>query len=404
MSFLDPQRKSILGDAMIASAIIAALVGTVFGYYGPELISKISAPSAQPDTDIRILSEESDQVASVVEKVSPAIVSIVATQNLPNAGQGRGSFRDLCSDPFFRQFFDGCADDSSPSSQKREVGAGTGFIVRSDGLLLTNRHVVDLEDAEYTAIDSSGKRYSAQVLARDPLQDLAILKLEGSNFPTIPLGNSDEVKAGQTVLAIGNALGQFSNSVSKGIISGVGRSVIAGTGDSSERLEKVFQTDAAINPGNSGGPLINLKGEVIGVNTAIASDAQNVGFAIPVNRVKKDIDDVATSGRIIYPYLGVRYVIITAALQNEYNVSREYGALVIRGSRASEVAVTPGSPAAKVGLQEHDLILELGGKRISEDYSLAEAIQAHKVGDPVALKILRDGKERLLNVVLEEKK
>ena len=239
-------------------------------------------------------------------------------------------------------------------------------------------------------------------MARDPIQDLAIIKIETSGLTTVKLANSDALEVGQTVIAIGNALGQFSNSVSKGIISGLSRSITASAGNSSEKLDKVIQTDAAINPGNSGGPLINLNGEVIGVNTAIVSGAQNLGFALPINRAKKDIDEVGKTGRITYPYLGVRYVLINQEMKDKNKLSVDHGAIVMRGETVNDLAVIPGSPAAKAGIVENDIILEVDGKKITLDYTVSDAIQSKKVGDKVRLKILRNNQELTIDVILEE--
>ena len=269
-------------------------------------------------------------------------------------------------------------------------------------MILTNRHVVDVQGAEYTVIMSDGKKYPAKILARDPIQDLAVMKVEAVGLATVKIGNSDKLQVGETVIAIGNALGQFSNSVSKGVISGLSRSITASSGNSSEKLDKVIQTDAAINPGNSGGPLINLNGEVIGINTAIVSGAQNLGFAVPINMAIKDIKDVQVTGRISYPYLGVRYVIVSAEIKNKNNLSVDYGALVARGQTVSDLAVIPGSPASKAGVKENDVILEIDGKKINAENILAEIIQSKKVGDKISLKILRDNDQISLTVVLEE--
>lgn len=262
------------------SFVVSAIVGAVSGYYGAS-----SFPRGL---------DETTAVVSIVKKYSPAVVSIVATKDLPVLERIYDPFRGFCDDPFFSQFFD-CSNQSEfrqRGTETRQVGAGTGFIVRSDGLIVTNKHVVLDEAASYTVITSDGTKYSAEVLARDPFQDLAVVKVEAQELPTVVLGDSDNLEIGQTVVAIGNALGQFSNSVSKGIISGLSRSITANSGEISERLDKVIQTDTAINLGNSGGPLLNLRGEVIGINSAMVSGAQNVGFAIPVNHVKKVISDV----------------------------------------------------------------------------------------------------------------
>ena len=211
------------------------------------------------------------------------------------------------------------------------------------------------QDAEYTVLTNEGQKYPVSVLARDPLQDIAILKMDANNLPTVKLGNSDALQIGQTVIAIGNALGEFRNTVSVGVVSGLMRTITArGTGFK-EQLEEVIQTDAAINKGNSGGPLLNLYGQVIGVNTAMAQQAENIGFAIPVNKVKKDINDIKTYGKIVYPFLGIRYVPITKAITEENNLSVDYGVLIVEGEGADEVAIALGSAAERAGLKQEDI-------------------------------------------------
>src|SRR3989344_5616334 len=263
---------------IVTSFAVSAAAGAVFGYYS-------SLPRGL---------DESTAVVSIVKKYSPAVVSIVATKDLPVLERIYDPFQVFCDDPFFSQFFD-CSNQPElrqKGTERRQVGAGTGFMVRSDGLIVTNKHVVLDAEASYTVITNDDTKYEAKVLARDPFQDLAVVKIEAVGLATVVLGDSDGLEIGQTVVAIGNALGQFSNSVSKGIISGLSRSVTASSGEISERLEKFIQSDTAINPGNSGGPLLNLRGEVIGINSAMVSGAQNVGFAIPVENVKKVLSDI----------------------------------------------------------------------------------------------------------------
>jgi len=241
-------------------------------------------------------------------------------------------------------------------------------------------------------------------LARDPAQDLALLKIEGAvPFPTVILGDSSTVQTGQSVIAIGNALGQFDNSVSVGVVSGQQRTITAGDMTSSETLENLIQTDAAINEGNSGGPLLNLKGEVIGVNTAIAQGAQNIGFVIPINLAKRDIEQVKNTGKISYPYLGVRYVTIDDDVQNANKLPVDYGAWITSGDD-KEAAVMDGSPAQAAGLKDGDIILEVDGQKIDSKNTLSSIIAVHNVGDKVVLTVLR-GKDQLkITVVLGERK
>lgn len=399
---------------IIISLAVSSFVGAVFGYYGASLVnnklenneSLLTYPIPKEINSLPKGLDESTAVVNIVKKYSPAVVSIVATKDLPVFERTFNPFSGFCDDPFFSQFFD-CGNDSfgfrQKGFEKRQVGAGTGFIVKSNGLVVTNKHVVSDESASYTVITNNGTKYSAKVLDRDPFQDLAIVKIEAQGLPTVELGDSDSLEVGQTVVAIGNALGEFSNSVSKGIVSGLSRSITASSGQSSERLEKVIQTDTAINPGNSGGPLLNLRGQVVGITTAMVSGAQNVGFAIPINKVKKIIQDVELRGKISYPYLGVRYIIINEDIKKSKNLPANYGALIV-GSESGDPAVLPNSPAAKAGLKEGDIILEVNGIKIDENHTLAEIIQSQKIGDKIVVKIRRADSELNLNVILEEKK
>ena len=366
--------------------------------------SKITAPnpvSYQPPIDYE------EAVIKTVETNAPAVISIIVSKDLP-------IIENCPVDPFgnlppeFQQFFgpdfkfqQPCAN-SKGATQKQEIGGGSGLIVAPNGLILTNKHVVADTAASYTVLTNDGKRYDAKVLARDPVQDLAIVKIQADGLPTVKLGDSDSIRLGQSTVAIGNALGEFRNTVSSGIVSGLSRAIDAGGGATTERLDGLIQTDAAINPGNSGGPLLNLRGEVIGIDTAIAEGAQNIGFAIPINAAKRDIESVKQTGTISVPFLGVRYILINQDLVDQEKLSVDHGALV-RGNQDGP-AVVPNSPAAKAGLQTADIILELNGEKISLDKSLASLIQKYKVGDTIQLKVLRAGKELKLAVTLGERK
>ncbi|MDP2864276.1 MAG: trypsin-like peptidase domain-containing protein [bacterium] len=340
---------------------------------------------------------QEEKVISAVNEVSPAVVSIIITKDLPVIEEyyeeffGPGPFEFQI--PQYRQ----------KGVEKKEIGGGTGFIVSSDGMILTNRHVVLDEEAEYTVLTNDGRKFPAKVLARDPVQDLAIIKIEKADesFKVVKLGDSSKLQIGQTVITIGNALGEFRNTVSVGVISGLGRTVTATGGGIVETIEDVIQTDAAINKGNSGGPLLNLRGEVIGINTAMALDAENIGFAIPINKAKKAIEQVKASGRIVYPFLGIRYVLITEELQQKNNLPVNYGALIAGGE--GEPAITPGSAAQTSGLKEGDIILEFAGEKITPENSLAKIIMLYNPGDKVTLKILGEGKEKIFEVTLGER-
>ncbi|NTW75960.1 MAG: PDZ domain-containing protein, partial [Candidatus Moranbacteria bacterium] len=293
-------------------------------------------------------------------------------------------------------------DQGAPEKQK--VGSGTGFFVSSDGLVVTNKHVVSDQTADYAVVLSGGKEYSAKVLAVSPNQDIAVLKIEGSDFPSLPLGDSETLRVGQTAIAIGNPLGEFPNSVSRGIISGLNRNVTAGSafGDT-ETLSDIIQTDAAINPGNSGGPLLDIAGNVIGINVAVAQGVENIGFAIPIDRVKRIIDEVKTTGKISTPYIGVRYAMIDEEIAEENGLPYPYGAIVIRGSRTAEFAVVPGSPADKAGIVENDIILEIDGTRLDTDHPLGNVVADHRPGDGITLKVWRKGDIRDVSVTLAER-
>lgn len=408
--------RNRLITTVIISSLVSAVVGGVFGYYGATFIGQSISPIIQrtigsKDGNFQPVTDEESKVVNVVKRTSPAVVSIVATKDLTIVeSQGiYNPFEEFCKDPFFRQFLGSrCDVQSQPPktrTEKQQVGAGSGFVISSDGLILTNKHVVNISGADYAVVAGDGKKYPAQVLARDPVLDLAVLKISASGLPSLPIGDSGKLQIGQTVIAIGNALGEFSNSVSKGVISGLSRSIVASGGSgSSERLEEVIQTDAAINPGNSGGPLLNLSGEVIGMNTAIVQGAQNIGFAIPINQAKRDISQVKATGKISYPFLGIRYVLITDEIKQKNNLPVNYGALVTRGSGQSDVAVIAGSPADKAGIKEGDIILEINGRKVAQDNDLAKMIQIFNVGDTVVLKIYSGGQEKVVNIMLEERR
>lgn len=312
----------------------------------------------------------------IVKKILPAVVSVVATEHLRRAE---------------REF-------------SVEVSGGSGFIASSKGLVLTNKHVVGDARADYAVILNGGEKLPARVLSRDPINDVAILKIEAGRLPVAPLGDSSRLELGESVLAVGNALGVFKNSVSLGIVSGLSRSVSARESKKKvEELRGLIQTDAAINPGNSGGPLVNLAGKVVGINVATVSDAESIGFAIPVNAVKRDLKDVEKYGRVRMPYLGVRYLVLDDYLKENAGLPVGYGALVIREHPRKE-AVIAGSPAARAGLKEKDIILRINSRKIDPAYTIQDFLDKAGVGDAAELVILRGEKELRVKVVLAEKK
>ncbi|MCX6718115.1 MAG: trypsin-like peptidase domain-containing protein [Candidatus Staskawiczbacteria bacterium] len=350
-------------------------------------------------------------IIDAARNVSPSVVSIVISKNLPvyeqqwvNPFGDNNPLGDLS--PFSIQI----PQQVQKGTKYQEVGAGSGFIVSADGLVLTNKHVVSDNKADYTVLTNDGQKYKAKVLALDPVQDLAVIKIEnpsassGQAFKPVTLGDSSGIQIGQTAIAIGNALGQFSNTVSVGVVSGLERTISASDqlNSMSETLEGIIQTDAAINAGNSGGPLLNLKGEVIGINTAMASGAQDIGFALPINIAKKDISQVVATNKIVYPFLGVRYVSVDAEIKKKYNLSVDYGALVLKGPNG-EPAVVSESPAQIAGIKEKDVILEVNGEKITAKNSTATIIQKYNVGDKVTLRILRDGKEQDITATLSSR-
>ncbi|MFH1029678.1 MAG: trypsin-like peptidase domain-containing protein [bacterium] len=353
----------------------------------------------------QVVVEEESATITAVKKISPSVVSIIVSKDLKNYyDNGAFPFNDF----FFGLPFDYGSypqENKDNKGGKTQVGGGTGFIISADGLILTNKHVVSDEEAEYTVILNDGKEYGAKILATDLVNDIAVVKIEAQNLTVVDLGDSDTVQLGQTVIAIGNSLGEYKNTVTKGVVSGIGRRVEAGDSRGiSEVIEEAIQTDAAINPGNSGGPLINLSGQVIGINTAINSQGQLIGFAIPVNQAKQVIESVRKYGKIVRSFLGVRYVLVNERIAKANNLGFAYGALVLRGDNPEDLAIVPGGPADKAGLVENDIILEVEGKKVDENNNLAKLISNYKPGDKIELKIWHKGEERTVKVTLEEYK
>ena len=409
--------------------ILVALSSLIFGFMGAVLavigLARVHNPWWQQvvtdvlqrptknvsDQSVGVLGADDRAIVSMVERVNPSVVSIVISKDVPRLRRQSFGF------PFFLFPFtpdDNSFDGSAPqngnggnSSTKQRVGEGSGFFVSSDGLIVTNRHVVSDDAASYTVITSDGKEHEATVIARDPVRDIALIKISDANTPALDLGVSTDIKVGQTVIAIGNSLGQFSNTVTKGIVSGLQRDLVAGDdsfGGNSEQLSNIIQTDAAINPGNSCGPLVNAAGQVVGVNVAIAQGAQNVGFAIPIDQVKKIIDQVRATGKISTPYLGVRYLIIDDEFQKANNLSVDHGALIARGDTLAAVAVIPGSPADKAGLMENDILLELNGQAIDTKHQLNDLLSNYDAGDAVTFKVLHRGDTKDVTITLGERK
>jgi len=340
---------------------------------------------------------EKSPIVEIVKKACPAVITIVISRDLPKIE----GFYFL---PYGEQELI-VPKMSGDKKEKTKIGGGSGFLVSPDGYIITSNHVVAEKDADYTVIYEPNKTYPAKVVCRDPINDVAILKIAVKNFPYLELGDSDKIELGETVIAIGNALGEFHDTVSTGVVSGLSRYLTAYSGLSrqAEMLRGLIQTDAAINPGNSGGPLINLEGKVIGINTAMVMGAQNLGFAIPINYAKKDLEEVKKYGRVKRPFLGVKYIILNKEIAKRDKLPVNYGAFVVR-EVLGESAIVPGSAAEKAGLKEFDIILECNGEKITEENSLAQILQKYQVGQEINLKILRNKKELDIKVKLEEKK
>lgn len=370
-------RNKKLAIIVIAVLVVIWLVVGA-GFFGAWLSSRVADSPGAVDANFdgnSVITDEEADVASLVNRVAPSVVSIVTTQT---SGQGY----------FQRQF----------------EGAGTGIIISEDGYVLTNKHVV--EGAQSVQIVASdGTRYEdVKSVGADPLNDIAFLKIEGAGgLPVATLGDSGTVRVGQNVITIGNSLGQYQNTVTRGIISGLGRPVTAASdrlGASVESLTDLLQTDAAINPGNSGGPLINMAGQVIGINTAIVSDAQSIGFAIPINAAKGLIRGVLKDGAVQKAYIGVQYLAITPDVRAEYELSVRQGALVHTGGGGSPVV--DGGPADKAGVEAGDIITKVNNKIVGDDGGLGSLISEFLPGEEIRLTVVRDGRTVELELTLGE--
>jgi S1-C subfamily serine protease len=346
-------------------------------------------------------------VIATIKKVMPAVVSIAIAKHLKDVEKEMPhemySFLPGHHEASKKKW--GFPDILVDRKGMVNVGGGSGFIVEKNGLVLTNRHVVSEARAEYTVITSDGQKYPAQVLSRDPINDVAILKIEAKQLPVVVLDHEARLELGQTAIAIGNAMGLFRNTVSLGIISGLSRSITAQESPKApmQELRGLIQTDAAINPGNSGGPLVDIKGNAIGINAAVVYGAQSIGFAIPINAARRDLEDIKTYGKIRRPMLGVRYFILDDALAAKIHAPVSYGALVLRES-PHDPALIPGSPAEKAGLQEGDVILECNGEQISMGHTIQDALDNLSAGDPLTMLVWRKGKQWETKVILAERK
>lgn len=362
-------RKLIL--IVVVLIVILGIWNTV-SLYLPNFTKLVTEKGINlPTEKVKIVSEES-VVIDIVEKVSPSVVTVGVEQRIINF------------DPF--DFF------QIPRSENEAQDIGSGFIVSQDGLIVTNKHVVSVP-GKYNVVTNDGKKYDVENIYRDPANDIAIVKINAKGLKPVEMGDSSKLKVGQLVVAVGTPLGEFRGSVTQGIISGIGRGITAGSvfEGFAEKLDDVIQTDAAINPGNSGGPLVNSSAQVIGVNTAVASGAENIGFALPINIIKDSLEDFNQSGQFNRPYLGIVYKVLSKDLAILNNVPQ--GAYI--------QDVVGGSPAEKAGITRGDIVTSIDGKKIGEDDNeVSTVIASKKIGDTIDLSIWRDGKTLEISATL----
>lgn len=349
---------------LILIVVILIVVLGIWNSFGEKAIKL-------PAEKVKIVTEES-VVIDIVEKISPSVVTVGVEQKIINF------------DPF--DFF------QSPQSRKEEQDIGSGFIVDKDGLIVTNKHVVSVA-GKYNVVTYDGKKYDVVSIYRDPVNDIAIVKINAKGLKPVEMGDSSKIKVGQLAVAVGTPLGEFRGSVTQGIISGIGRGITAGSvfEGFAEKLDDVIQTDAAINPGNSGGPLVNSSAQVIGVNTAVASNAENIGFALPINIIKESIKNFNKNGQFNRPFLGIAYKMLSRDVAILNNVPQ--GAYI--------QDIVEGSPAEKAGIVKGDIILKIDGTKIEEkDNEVAAIIASKKIGNTVTLAVWRDGKTLELKATL----
>lgn len=346
----------------------------------------LQSPIAQVPETLRITERSNPNfIADAVEKVGPAVVRIDAARTIASR------VPDALQNPLFRRFF----GDEVPAPQERvERGTGSGFILSADGRLMTNAHVVSgAETVQVTLKD--GRSFEGEVLGADPVTDVAVIKIEATDLPTVTLGSSENLTPGQWAIAIGNPLG-LDNTVTAGIISALDRSSTqVGVPDKRVRF---IQTDAAINPGNSGGPLLNDQGEVIGINTAIRANGQGLGFAIPIETAQRIAAQLFTNGRVEHPYLGVRMVDLTAALREKINEDKELSINVTQDRGVLIVEVLEGSPAAQAGLRQGDVIRRINNISVETASDVQEQVEQSKVGDVLEVEVNRGGQTRTVQV------
>ena len=341
-----------------------------------------------PRTKLMFYSE-SNKIIQVVKAATPSVVAVLVSKELTKLQKEMGPNlgKDLVED----------------SKGMVKIGGCSGFFVSADGYILTNRHIVEDEEASYSVIWQN-KTYICEILARDKVTDIAVLKinsLEGLNFPFLKLADSSKLQLGQTVIAIGNALGEFQNTVSRGIVSGLSRDIKTGIEEDTREFFGLIQTDAAINPGNSGGPLINLQGKVIGICAAVILGVENIGFAIPVNQAKNILEDIRKYGKICRPSLGVRYFLIDQEMQELRNLPFNYGAYIVHETIPGHGGIISGGIAEEVGLEEGDIILEINKEKIQKDFNLAQALVHYKIGDVVKIVYWQKGEKKEAKIQLK---
>lgn len=368
--------------------VILIVIAFLWQKAGPYLQNTFlkTSNSSSLDTTVKILHEE-NLVVDVVKNAGPSVVTVgvvISNTLSPNS-----------LNPF-SIFFNEPTPTPEVNTTSKDKFIGSGFVLTKEGFIATNKHVVSDPSESYIVVDSKGKKYKVEKIYRDPLNDLAILKTVSApagGFKPVSLGDSSRVEVGQFAIAIGTALGEFRNTVTTGVVSGVGRGITAGSPFEgfAERLDNVIQTDAAINPGNSGGPLLNSSGQVIGINTAVSSQGQNIGFAIPINIVKESLKNFNDTGQFNRPYLGVSYTMLTrhAALLND----------LPEGAYVQDVI--PDSAADKAGIKRGDIITKFDNQKITDNNGgLAAAISKKKIGEEVSATIYRDGKLDDIKVTL----